>query len=152
LWLWFSWAFCSWCCRGTSCVNHPLPSVMITMFVFLLVLLMHSLYQLSFSYSMVVVMFMSFSLNATSIAPREDEHCDHDWRKRMINTRSALATPRKKSSWKSQSQPFRKTIVEIGNALVTLKEELARIMTRRFYFEIHSSSPLAHLYRWNGKL
>jgi hypothetical protein len=30
----------------------------------LLVLLMHSLYQLFFSYSMAVVMFMSFSLNA----------------------------------------------------------------------------------------
>jgi hypothetical protein len=67
----------------------------------------------------------------------------------MINNKKCIGnnTKKKKLMKLSQSRPIRKRTVEIGNALVTLKEELARIMTRRFYFEIHSSSPLAHLYR-----
>jgi hypothetical protein len=48
----------------------------------LLVLLMHSLYQLSFSYSMVVVMCMSFSLDATNaflvLMVIFLVNCDHD--------------------------------------------------------------------------
>jgi hypothetical protein len=54
----------SWCCWCTSCVNHPLPSQSWSQCSSSLDAIDAFLISISFSYSMVVVMFMNYFLDA----------------------------------------------------------------------------------------